>query len=663
MSRPDRHAPYREALARQVDEALPAAEQRDLETHLAVCGPCRAVADAYAAQRGLLRGLRAMEPPRDLWARTATALDHELARGAGRPRLVALGSLASLGMMLAVAAGAAGVGPFGEGRPGAATPFPVTPEPIAFLTSEGNQITIYQTQVSEVCPAGATECGGPDPSSHPVISVDLAPALAPRDLTLGASGTLAITARDSQGNAVYSVLALPSSSGDAGPLATAWAPTGAATGSPRPTRTAPATPGHGHASAPPTKRPAGSPATSTPTAAATASAATADAQLEPILSDVIAAGAPAAWSSDGETLAFSARPADGSVGPDLYVWHVGDATVHALTSDHRSYFASWAGDRIVISRLPRAVVASPARTGHPAHTAAATTALDRPAAVTAVTVLVDPATGAASPVALTGAWLPSVDPTGHLAIYWQGTLMADGLTVDASGGALYLIDWAGLTGIPPTSAAPTATATARRSGAATAQPSEDATPTITAAASATPSDGPSASGADDQAQASQTPPLTGPSGAPSASATASHAGGPAGHGSGAVEAATDAPATSGTAGPGPDVAAPPLLSASGTAVTDWLVRWTPDGQTYGVWTAARPGSDAGSLLVAGIGAAAADPLSLTPALRGFSLGEGRVAWIAPDAIAPSGDLQIVTWGADGAGNTRLRLLGGATAAF
>ena len=62
--------------------------------------------------------------------------------GDRRPHLVALGSLASLGLVFAVAAGAFGLGPFGTARPGAATPFPVTPQPIAYLTSQGNQITI-----------------------------------------------------------------------------------------------------------------------------------------------------------------------------------------------------------------------------------------------------------------------------------------------------------------------------------------------------------------------------------------------------------------------------------------------------------------------------------------------------------------------------------------
>ncbi|MGZ6345898.1 MAG: zf-HC2 domain-containing protein, partial [Candidatus Limnocylindrales bacterium] len=103
MSRPDHHLPFRRALAQRVDQPLEPAAAARLEAHLATCGPCQSVAQAYEAQRKALREMHPPEPPRDLWARTATALDHEVARRTGAPRLVALGSLASLGLVLAVA--------------------------------------------------------------------------------------------------------------------------------------------------------------------------------------------------------------------------------------------------------------------------------------------------------------------------------------------------------------------------------------------------------------------------------------------------------------------------------------------------------------------------------------------------------------------------------
>ena len=62
-----------------------------------------------------------------------------------------------------------------------------------------------------------------------------------------------------------------------------------------------------------------------------------------ILDDVHSAGAPPAWSRNGEVLAFSAMPADGSHGPDVYTWRQGDDVAQPLTEDHASYFASWSG--------------------------------------------------------------------------------------------------------------------------------------------------------------------------------------------------------------------------------------------------------------------------------------------------------------------------------
>ena len=50
-------------------------------------------------------------------------------------------------------------------------------------------------------------------------------------------------------------------------------------------------------------------------------------------------------------LAFSAMPDDGSTGPDVYIWSPGDAKAQAITNDHESYFASWSGNRIVVSEL------------------------------------------------------------------------------------------------------------------------------------------------------------------------------------------------------------------------------------------------------------------------------------------------------------------------
>ena len=66
-----------------------------------------------------------------------------------------------------------------------------------------------------------------------------------------------------------------------------------------------------------------------------------------IASGVTVVGESAAFSADGGWFAFTARPADGSAGPDIYVWHVGDAVARRLTTDGLSVFASWDGNDII----------------------------------------------------------------------------------------------------------------------------------------------------------------------------------------------------------------------------------------------------------------------------------------------------------------------------
>src|SRR4029079_3503406 len=69
-----------------------------------------------------------------------------------------------------------------------------------------------------------------------------------------------------------------------------------------------------------------------------------------IISGVKVVGQSAAYSPDGAWFAFSARPSDGSAGPDIYVWRVGDQADDMVPNDHASVFASWAGRRLLGSR-------------------------------------------------------------------------------------------------------------------------------------------------------------------------------------------------------------------------------------------------------------------------------------------------------------------------
>src|SRR6185369_82136 len=105
--RPDdwdsQHARARARAAERLDGPLDPAEAAWLDEHLASCA---AIAADYAAQRLELRALRepAPVPPRDLWARTAAALEQESRHGArGRARRSSLRPFALLAGALVVA--------------------------------------------------------------------------------------------------------------------------------------------------------------------------------------------------------------------------------------------------------------------------------------------------------------------------------------------------------------------------------------------------------------------------------------------------------------------------------------------------------------------------------------------------------------------------------
>ncbi|MEO5885611.1 MAG: hypothetical protein ABIQ58_08880, partial [Candidatus Limnocylindrales bacterium] len=139
-----------------------------------------------------------------------------------------------------------------------------------------------------------------------------------------------------------------------------------------------------------------------------------------IANDVEIVGQSAAFSADGRWFAFTARPADGSGGPDVYIWKVGQADARPLTSDGVSTFASWAGNDVVVSR--------PVATDTVAEAAAP------------ITVTVDPGTGAESAGGST--WRPVVDPSGQRAVTWDGTIaLVDGTAWQPAAGRLELRDW------------------------------------------------------------------------------------------------------------------------------------------------------------------------------------------------------------------------------
>ena len=201
---------------------------------------------------------------------------------------------------------------------------------------------------------------------------------------------------------------------------------GTPTSSPEATPTASPAPVDTATPAPATPLPTMPPATAAPTAN----------PIQPIAERVIIVGALPAYSPDGKWVAFSARPADGSHGPDVYSWRVGDRRAHVLTDDHGSVFAGWS-DGLILASSARVADASGAK-------ATALPAADTdPTTVVARSFTLDPARKTVTEIARDGIWLPVVDSTGRVVVYWAGSLGWNGTarTWLPVAGRLLVADW------------------------------------------------------------------------------------------------------------------------------------------------------------------------------------------------------------------------------
>ena len=466
------HERARTLLATRMDEPILPMEAEWLDGHLAACDACTAVAAEYEADRSALRSLRGAtpEPPRDLWARTAAAIEAESGRGRGatgatRPGRRVLGMPAAILAPvsgLAVVAIVVGAALF-NGSPATpvsgATPIPFPAANVAVVSrgSDGS-LQISTGQLHEACPITADGCSvEPSFDTSPIAlgAGDVQAVISPK------GDHLVVIQRDASGNAGVFVVPVHSKS-TASPTPTAAA-TATQAPTPAPTPTATATPTEGpsgtpsqapgspgtspeaspvatatpepsssdtsaseppvspsasptHASPEPSASPeASEPPTATPTIAVTPRP---DGALE-IASNVVVVAGPATYSADGSHFAFTARPADGSGGPDVYVWDTKDAVAQAITDDHRSVFADWAGDDLLVSRVDEGVPT--------------TTRVD--------------VTGKAVGGESRHAWLPTLSPDGSRAAWWDGsvTLADDGVTWVPDAGHLVAGSWSDAT--------------------------------------------------------------------------------------------------------------------------------------------------------------------------------------------------------------------------
>jgi len=612
----DPHDRYRELLAARLDRPLTRAENRLVVGHLKACPDCQQAERDYLAQGSLLRSMPEPIPPRDMWARTSTALDNEVSRWSyhyprfGRRAVVATdrrrrgGSPIVLASVVAVMATVTAVGALqlaptprsthvaNIDAPGTVaffrpTPFAVAPQPLSFFAAVDADLGFYETSVGRVCPPSTLDCFDNDKE---VVrrKVRLPSNMRPQNIALSPNGDqVAFVGQDADQD-VIAVVTLRNGSGSGvgpgqspdrppeptpNPTATpaAASPTAVAESpSPEPAESKlpidsspPATAGSPAATSggPDTNPTPGSQPTETPEESVDPSPPSAPESppesavpgltVLSILEDVHSAGAPPAWSHDGEVLAFSAMPADGSQGPDVYVWAPGDGEARAITTDHASYFASWSGQRIVASRIN--------------DTSGKSDSAD------VLTIVIDPVSLEERRARGPKLWLPVVDPQRAHAVAWHGRLdLATDLPTLAEG-ALYVVDWAQM------------------------DPFND-----------------DAIGSDQ-----------------------------------------------------PDsglVALDPTRDPLARPVIDWHVRWSADGRVLGVWEPEAAGSPWGALRLLGfdpdLGQLNSDePLvKLILAKRGFSLGADRVAYVGLAQDGTRAELRVRTWGSAGPGDLLVETL-------
>lgn len=727
------HERARALAATGLVEALSPADAASLASHLDACRECRQAALEFALQGERIHGLPDIGLPRDAWPAFAARLDAEEARMAERrarkagsrrvasqahplggrpsrgpgvlvpaapghrtsPIVASVGVGSALALVATIALIASGLPQMIAGPQ--ATPFAVDPSSVAWVTREADgRFLLQSAPVDSACPAGRTTCAdfGSRPST--IVALDMEPA----SVFLSRGGTDAIVVdagaagAGSSGGSIYAIelptpypagvgtadaTSIPSGPAAGAALATAVATSAAARASPS------ASPRSSAVSARATGRPAPSPGLATVTVGSAASLVAAEvpgaslpaavplptaAATRAIAEDVVLVGGRASYSPDGRWFAFSARSADASVGPDVYVWRVGDERSRAVTTDHAAVLAGWVGGRLLISApdadlaAPPAVAASappsaspkPKTSAKPAASSAKAiaTATPKPSkkptptpstdasaagkgrgsdssagtesavpgdgpASTPVSYLLDPSTGEVTMIDLPGLWLPSVDPTGSRVVAWLGTVRSDTATRSwrPAVGSLVVGAWGTvLAGAAPTAApadVPTPTPVRTKAPRKTPRPAADVAATTSPRNAAT----------DGHTETATVEPTAAPDGTDWPDATP-------------APETLDALATLKVGG------------LYGLLPATWQVRWDPTGTHLAVWVASGTSPELGRLSLVAVDpsgeAAPVTLLSATPAMPGFAIGRTRIAWATPpDGTSSGGRVRVLVW--------------------
>jgi hypothetical protein len=420
------HLRARARAAERLDGPIDPLEATWLDEHLAACTECSAAAADYLAQHRDLRSLRdrVPAPPRDLWARTAASIEREARHralttsGRSRGSLLAPYALLAGALVVAVVIGsltssqwipgpvttappvsvASASAPVVAANP---TPLAVSPRDVPYMRAEDGTWNLTNLRVEAVCPESDPSCA----TTEPRETRDIGPLSSPEAVYGSSDGGLIVVGSGEEGSSVVVLAPTKSAAPTETPMPTFSAST-SANPTASPTLDASVAP-----STTPTDTTSGSPSV------AVSPGALGDG-LE-IARNIEVIDRTAAYAPDGSAFAFTAVPADGSHGPDIYVWRVGSTEAVPVTTDHRSVFGSWSGDTIVGST----VVADDSR--------------DEP---TAFVLAGDGDERTLRPESGL-AWRPAVDPSGRLAVYWAGALEADGERWATRNGRLVIGRW------------------------------------------------------------------------------------------------------------------------------------------------------------------------------------------------------------------------------
>ena len=350
------HDRARALTSKEMLEPIEPEEVSWLAGHLDGCAECRQEREAYLADRELLRSLRdtTPQPPRDLWARTSAALDREART---RP----------------VRAGTSEAPDRSRGRWLRA--FPLAPAAAFLVVLVVIGASIVPPTIHPAQSPGGTQAARVSAAAQPTEIAITAGRVGWVHPTANGSWELVLSNVDAVCPRTQSGCASLGGDVHGRPVALGNAPT-SMTISPDENsarrrvarrRTDPEPdPGRARSLGEPGRHPRARihhrDAVERPRDATGHRAPDATAPASPVPSSDIAAGVieiasgvtvvgETAYTKDGHWLAFSARPSDGSTGPDLYLWHVGDPAAVPVTSDHQTYFSGWLGNLVLASSV------------------------------------------------------------------------------------------------------------------------------------------------------------------------------------------------------------------------------------------------------------------------------------------------------------------------